>query len=231
MDLEKFYDEYWRNVNNTVDHKRLDLIVEHIKSQDNVLEINCGLGKLAEKIIKKGVNLTVTDMSNIALEKAISVGVEKYKAFKIDMDTDDLPFKESEFDVVVSNSMIEHGFFPEKTIIKGSRVLKNGGKFIIMVPNIGHWRFRLWLLFGDFPYIENTPTDTLHLRFFTKKTIIEMGRRNGLVVDKVRGSSGLWVGSIYPFYFRFPVIKDIYEILATIYPSLFARYLLVIFKK
>lgn len=229
MDIEKFYDKYWTDVGDSVDHKRLDMIVKHIEPGKEALEINSGLGILAEKILKKGADITVTDLSDIALQKARSRGM--IKTFKVDIDTESLPFESSKFDVVVSNSMIEHTFFPENTIREGTRVLKDGGKFIIMVPNIGHWRFRLWLLFGTFPYLENTPTDILHLRFFTLRSIKDLGERYELKVKDVDGHSGLWVATIYSPVFRFPVIRNIYELLAKIYPSLFARYLLVIFEK
>lgn len=229
MDLEKFYDKYWTNVGDSVDHKRLDMIVMHIESGKDVLEINCGLSILAEKIAKKGADITVTDLSNVALQKAKSRGIEK--TFKVDIDTEALPFESSKFDIIVSNSMIEHTFFPENTIRGGIRVLKYGGKFIVMVPNIGHWIFRLWLLFGRFPYLENTPTDVLHLRFFTMKSIKELGKKYGLRVKKVEGHSGLWVSAMYPIFFRIPGIRQIYDLLAKIYPSLFARYILIIFEK
>lgn len=229
MDLERFYDEYWSNVDDSVDHKRLDIIVKHVEAGKQVLEINCGLGILAEKIAKKGSDITVTDLSNYALKKARSRGITE--TYKIDIDTESLPFYSSKFDIVISNSMIEHVFFPENIIRGGSRVLKDDGQFIIMVPNIGHWRFRLWLLFGTFPYLENTPTDTLHLRFFTLKTIKDLGEKYGLKAKKVEGNSGLWVSSMYPSFFRMFVIRQIYELLTKIYPSLFARYLLVIFEK
>ncbi len=229
MDLEKFYDKYWTYKGEYAEHSRLDMMVKYIEPGKEVLEINCGIGLLAEKIMKKGVNLTVTDLSDVALQKARSRGITN--AFKVDLDTQKLPFKLSQFDMVVSNSMIEHGFFPENTIKEGIEVLKNKGTFIIMVPNIGHWRFRLWLLLGKFPYLENTPTDMLHLRFFTLQSIKELGKKFGLKVKKVAGSSGLWVSAIYPFFFRISPVKLVYELLTMIYPSLFARYILVVFEK
>ena len=175
MDLEKFYDKYWTDAGDIVDHKRLDIIVKYIDPGKDVLEINCGLSILAEKILRKGADITVTDLSNVSLQKAMSRGIEE--TFKVDIDIEPLPFATSKFDIVVSNSMIEHTFFPENTMREGIRVLKDGGKFIVMVPNIGHWRFRLWLLFGRFPYLENTPTDTLHLRFFTSRSIKDLGEK------------------------------------------------------
>lgn len=229
MDLEKFYDKYWTDKNDDIDHNRLCMMVEHVESGKEVLEINCGLGILAEKIAKKGADITVTDLSNVALQKARSRGIEK--TFKVDIDTEPLPFESYRFDIVVSNSMIEHTFFPENTMRGGVRVLKDGGKFIMMVPNIGHWRFRLWLLFGRFPYLQNTPTDMLHLRFFTLHELKEMGKKFGLKVKKVSGNPGLWVNTIYPIFFRAPIIKQFYGLLADIHPSLFARDVLIIFEK
>lgn len=229
MDLEKFYDEYWEKKGEDTDHDRLNMIVKYVESGKKVLEINCGSGILAEKIAKKGADMTVIDLSGVALQKARSRGISK--GFKIDIDTQQLPVNFSRFDVVISNSMIEHGIFPENTIREGVKVLNDGGYFIIMVPNIGHWRFRLWLMLGRFPYLQNTPTDMLHLRFFTMHSIKKLGEQFGLKVKNVCGSSGLWVNAIYPDFFRITPIKQIYEELTSVYPSLFARYILIIFQK
>lgn len=229
MDLEKFYDKYWTEKGNDIDHNRLEMIVSHIEPGKKVLEINCGKGMLAEKLAKKGVDVTVTDLSGVALQQAKERGIAR--GFKVNLDTESLPFDRAQFDVVVSNSMIEHGFFPENTLKEGIKVLKKNGRFIIMVPNIGHWRFRLWLLLGRFPYIKNTPTDILHLRFFTMRSLKEAGKQFGLKVKAVSGNPGLWVNGIYPVLFRFTPFRQTYLMLTAVYPSLFARDILIIFEK
>lgn len=231
MDIEKFYDEYWAHVSDTVDHSRLNMIVRRIEPGQKVLEINCGLSILAEKMAKKGADVTVTDLSNVALERARSRGIEK--AFKVDIDTEQLPIslKSSKFDAVVSSSMIEHCFYPENTLKEGAKVLKDDGKLFAMVSNIGHWRFRLWLLFGRFPYLDGTPTDKLHLRCLTVHSLKELGKKYGLKVIKVEGHAGLWADSLYPIFLIVPPIKQIYELCTAIYPSLFSRYMLITFEK
>lgn len=231
MDMEKFYDEYWKNVKDTVDHNRLNMIVRCIEPGKEVLEINCGLSILAEKMAKKGADITVTDLSDVALERARSRGIQK--TFKVDIDAESLPssFESSKFDIVVSNSQIEHCFFPENTIKEAVKVLKDDGKFFAMVSNIGHWRFRLWLLFGRFPYLEGTPTDMLHMRCITVHSLKELGKKYGLEAKKVEGHAGLWAGSLYPIIFIVPPIKQIYRLLTAVYPSLFARYMLITFEK
>ena len=231
MDLEKFYDKYWTNIGDTVDHGRLNMIVRHIEPGKKVLEINCGLSILAEKIAKKGVDITVTDLSDMALERARSRGVQK--TFKVDIDTQPLPssFESSKFDIVISSSMIEHCFFPENTLREAAKVLKDDGKFFAMVSNVGHWRFRLWLLFGRFPYLEGTATDMMHLRCLTVHSLKELGKKYGLDAKKIEGHPGLWAGSLYPILFVIPPIKQIYKLLTIIYPSLFGRYMLITFEK
>jgi len=231
MDMEKFYDDYWTNKEDSVDYDRLDMILKHIEAGQEVLEINCGASLLAKKIAEKGADITVTDISSVSLEKAKSRGIQK--TFKVDIDTQSLPasFYSSKFDIVINNSMIEHYFFPENTIKEGVKVLRDNGKFIVIVPNIGHWRFRLWLLFGRLPYLENTPSDMLHLRFLTVYSLKELGKKYGLEAKKVEGHSGLWVSSLYPELFRITPVKQIYELLTLIYPSLFARYMLITFGK
>jgi len=155
------------------------------------------------------------------------------KKFKVDIDTQPLPlsFESSKFDMIVSSSMIEHCFYPENTIREGAKVLKNDGKCMIMVSNIGHWKFRLWLLFGRFPYLEGTPTDMLHLRFLTVHSLKEIGKKYGLDAKNVEGHPGLWVSPLYSRLFMIPPIKQTYELLTKIYPSLFARYILITFEK
>ena len=231
MDLEKFYDEYWTDKEDEVDYKRLDMILKHIESGKVVLEINCGASLLAKKMAEKGADITVTDISKVSLDKARSRGIRK--TFQVDIDTQPLPlsFELSKFDIIVNNSMIEHYFYPENTIKEGVKVLRDNGKFIVIVPNIGHWRFRLWLLFGRLPYLENTPSDMLHLRFLTVHSLKELGKKHGLDAKKVEGHPGLWAGSLYPRLFLIPPINQIYALLTMIYPSLFARYMLITFEK
>lgn len=231
MDMEKFYDNYWTDKEDGVDYSRLDMILKGIEPGKKVLEINCGASLLAKKIMEKGADITVTDISGVALEKAKSRGIQK--TFKIDIDTQSLPssFELSKFDIVISNSMIEHYFYPENTIKEGIKALRDDGKFIVIVPNIGHWRFRLWLLFGRLPYIQDTPSDMLHLRFLTVHSLKELGKKHGLVVKKVEGHAGLWMKKLYPKLFRVPPMNQIYGLLTIIYPSLFARYMLVTFEK
>ena len=108
----------------------------------------------------------------------------------------------AQFDVVVSNSAIEHRFFHEKALDECVRVLKPGGRFILCLPNIAHLICRWWILTGRFPYVLNSPTDAMHLRFFTVREATALCRARGLEVQSVEGSASLWARDFYPPLWR-----------------------------
>jgi SAM-dependent methyltransferase len=148
-------------------------------------------------------------------------------AVQCDPDGAHLPFEDDAFEWAASNSSLEHLFLPENALKEIYRVLAPGGTFLWMVPNVGHWRFRFWLMMGTFPVVPNSPTDMLHLRMYTKRDGVNLLRRIGFEVRGIRGSAGTWVPRLYPGFFRMPGIRHAYEGLAPIWPSLLCRYLVL----
>ena len=228
MNLGEFYDAYWRKADDTFDMERLNLIASRVFPGENVLEVDCGPGVLAKLMQQRGAKVTGTDLSMVAVERARAKGIE---AYQVDIDTEPLPFADATFDTVVSNSMIEHRFFPERSFDECVRVLKPGGKFIVCLPNIAHWICRWWLITGHFPYVEDSPTDMLHLRFFTVSEVKKICRQRGLRVLEVDGSPSLWAKEFYPPLVRSRYVRWVYPWLAHRWPSLFARDFVVVCRR
>jgi ubiquinone/menaquinone biosynthesis C-methylase UbiE len=229
VDLEGFYDNYRSRQKDEADDYRLNLIVEKITSGEKVLEVGGHIGLLSKRMQDKGAQVTLTDISGVALDRARKRGVKE--TVHIDLDVESLPYADNTFDAVVSSSSIEHVFYPQKMIKESARVLKNGGEFILLAPNIGHWMCRLLLLLGRFPYIENTPTDELHIRFLTLAEAKRMCAQEGLRPESVDGNAGLWVHGLYPSVFRLKYIHGLYRILSRKFPSLFARDFILVCRK
>lgn len=229
MDFAEYYDDYWRKKGDEVDYSRLELIIKRVNSRDKVLEIGGQIGLLAEKIKEKGADVTITDISGVALERARDRGIND--AVRVDLDLEPLPFEDNTFDAVVSNSSIEHIFYPEKLVSEGSRVLKPGGNFVLLAPNLAHWRHRLWLLAGRFPYVKDSPTDELHIRFLTIHEAKAMCEKHDLYPIRTEGCPSLWVKGIYPAFFRYKYVRNVYSVLAKKLPSLFARDFILVCRK
>jgi SAM-dependent methyltransferase len=103
-------------------HKEVSILSKYI--QGNVLDVGCG-EKPYEKLfnVKKYVGLEYDNTENRKAKKA-----DFYYDGKI------FPFKNSEFDAVVCNEVLEHIFEPDKFILEIKRVLKVNGVLLLTVP-------------------------------------------------------------------------------------------------
>jgi SAM-dependent methyltransferase len=177
---------------------------------------------------ERGAQVVMTDLTHEATRRAQAKGLN---ASQLYIAEEDIPWPDASFDVVVSDSAIEHLFDPARPFDELARVLKPGGTFILCLPNIGHWRYRWLLMCGKFPYISASPTDFTHLRFFTLTEIRQwLGDRN-IVIDQVDGSPSTWVRGLYPAWIRHPWVRPWYEKTAHHWPTLLARDLIVIGRK
>ena len=183
---------------------------------------------LAERISGRGARVVITETSRVASKRARAKGLSVVRA---DPDTDPLPFAEGRFDIVVSDSAIEHRFSPERSVEESIRVLRPGGKYILLVPNLGHWKCRLWILSGRFPSVQNSPTDRSHIRFYTLYEARRMLTQRGLHVIGRDGSACLWVKGFIPRILRLPPLSRCYARLARYFPSWLARDIVLVGRK
>lgn len=103
-----------------------------IKKWHPVLDLGCGEGKVANTIFGKKFVDTGVDLWEIMIESAKKSRVYHNVVLG---DARNLPFKDKSFQVVFSNSVIEHITGIDKVISEASRVLKKGGCFVFTVPN------------------------------------------------------------------------------------------------
>jgi methionine biosynthesis protein MetW len=228
VDFEAFYDAYWQQQGDTFNRRRQDLLARHVRAGDRVLQVDCGPGVLAARLAEMGAAVVGTDLSGEAVRRARARGID---ACQVDLDRKPLPFDDSSFDVVVTDSQIEHRVDYGRYLDECVRVLRRGGRLVMCVPNTAHWRVRWWLLRGRFPTVEHTPTDWLHLRFFTLHELRELLAGRGMVIEHVDGSASLWVPGLYPHWLRGGRPARLYEWLTHRRPTLFGRDLILLAMK
>ena len=97
------------------------------------LDIGCGRGDMLKAFHELGYSVEGTDISP-ATEELI-----KPIPFTIcDLSNDKLNYDDNSFDFIFSKSVIEHLKDPEKLFNEAYRVLKPGGKFVVMTPSWMH---------------------------------------------------------------------------------------------
>ncbi len=89
-------------------------------------------------------------------------------------------------DIIICADILEHTSNPWQILERLVKLQKPNFQIFISVPNIANIWVRTSLLFGKFEYTNKGILDCTHLRFFTKKTLLEMINGSGLKVLQIR---------------------------------------------
>lgn len=146
--------------------KYLNLSIKKDKKRSKILDIGCANGEMCKDFTEKA-NIYGIDISKILLKKAEKNG---YKTIQLDLEKSRLPFKDSDFDVVVSGELIEHIVNTDWLMAEINRVLKKRGKLIVSVPNVNQWIGYIMMAIFDLPPRFSARFRSLHVRDFTFKT-------------------------------------------------------------
>lgn len=109
-----------------------------------VLDVGCGNGWVCEQYAKNGAACYGIDLT----EKAIQLSRKRFNlssmkaSFKV-ADSQKLPFKNESFDLVTSMGVLHHVPDTSRAISEIKRVLKPGGRVLLMVYNKNSLRYRL----------------------------------------------------------------------------------------
>jgi predicted TPR repeat methyltransferase len=146
---------------------------------NRILDIGCGGGTLGEAL-KQRAKCHITGITYSEEEAIIARHILDEVIVKdlTSLDTNTLPI----FDMIICSHVLEHLYHPEKLLINLKANLVKGGKFIIALPNILHWRQRLVFLRGDFKYEDTGLLDSTHYRFYDWETSLDLVQRAGLKV-------------------------------------------------
>jgi SAM-dependent methyltransferase len=134
-----------------------------------------------------------------------------------------------DFDVVVATDGLERVKDPEALLGDARRCLRPGGTIIASVRNFAHWLPRSRVALGRFGYERRGGLDHDHLRFFTRRSFERLVTRNGFTIrrrDAIGVPRGTVRGSAERAQGREKFLERVHQIGVTLYPSLFAYYLL-----
>lgn len=117
--------EFW----NKVFKAELDYILQELKGIKDILSVGCGPAIIEAGLSEHGFNVTGLDISKEALEQAPD-SIRTVKGSVENMD-----FTESSFDAVIYVASMQFIERYKEAIKQSARVLRSGGKLLIMLLN------------------------------------------------------------------------------------------------
>jgi len=99
----------------------------------NILEVGCGIGNFTTTLSKYG-KVTAIDIDQSLIDKLNKENHPRIKAGYGDIEKSKYFFKDKSFDIIVCINVLEHVKDDEKALQNMYRLLKKGGKLILLVP-------------------------------------------------------------------------------------------------
>ena len=140
------------------------LVLHHLGQCSRVLDLGCGKGRFA-RLVKQAnpaARVVALDLAEAMLRVAPS------DLLRVSASMLDLPFPDKTFDGLYATESLEHAVDIERAIAEMCRVLKPGGRLLIIDKNADHW--------GRLP----TPPWE---KWFRQEELSSLLRRHGLTVD------------------------------------------------
>jgi SAM-dependent methyltransferase len=144
-----------------------------IPNDAKILDNGCGRGDYLRAFSRLGGGYTIcgTDIDGSGND-----------VWKVDLEHDRLPFDDDFFDMVFSKSVMEHLYRAENYLDEMRRVLKRGGRLILMVPD---WETQNRIFYDD-------PT---HVHPYTRKSVkklLEIQGYTDIGVERFCQLPGAW---------------------------------------
>ncbi len=209
---EKQHYDFELNLDNPANVHRIEM--DMVMQGALVLDVGCHTGIMGEalkdlkrcKVIGIDTDIDALQIAKGRLQAALLIDIEQN-----DWATHLRNGGYHNFDVIIFGDVLEHTQQPERILLHAKELLKSGGRVIVSVPNIAHWRVRFGLLFGGFDYTESGILDRTHLRFFTKRSAIALLETSGYSVSTINVagySLPHWLIRMFPGLFAVQIVMS-----------------------
>ncbi|HEX4130754.1 MAG TPA: class I SAM-dependent methyltransferase [Pirellulales bacterium] len=145
-----------------------------------VLDVGCATGRVLSHFKRRGAEFVagVEIFPGVAEEARRNADVDEVVTG--DIESEELPWPEQSFDLVIASFVLEHVSDPWAVLRKLRKLTAPGGQLIGALPNVRHVSVLLPLLCtGKWKYEDQGIMDWTHLRFFTRSTICELLESSG----------------------------------------------------
>ncbi len=172
------YDKRWRLYIDAT----LDAVLDVVDFQGNetVLDVPCGTGELAQRLLAEwpDLRITGTDISKEMLAQAIKKDVANRVRW-IEADVTGISTLDQSFDYAICTNSFHYFQSPNKALSAIRRVLRPGGKLILLDWCDDYWTCKVcsfWLRL----------TDKAFHRTYSLKACADLIEENGFEIDRSR---------------------------------------------
>ncbi|MCS7119695.1 MAG: class I SAM-dependent methyltransferase [Candidatus Bathyarchaeota archaeon] len=132
-------------------NKIISYIDARLDRRERLCDLGCGCGFIPYFIghclcFKETYGVDIND------ERIFIASKRLMRVYKVDLETDKLPFPERFFDLVTSFGVLEHLRFFDNALMESYRILDDEGLLLVSIPNLADWVNRLKLFLGLQPH-------------------------------------------------------------------------------
>lgn len=163
---------------------RLDML-KHLNHDPRVvLDVGCGAGATGAELKRRYPSVTAigiefnehaAQLASTQIDRVISANVET-------LDFNAAGLEEGSLDLVLFPDVLEHLYDPWRVLVRLRPFLSANAQILASIPNVRN----LWLMgqlaSGTWQYEEDGLLDVTHIRFFTKKSVLELFQQTGYAV-------------------------------------------------
>ena len=172
-------------MHDNVNHDLLGIVP---KGVERVVEVGCSSGAMGAAFLAAnpgceyiGIELEpeYAERARERVSEVVVANIEQMedRAFEILFPTDCWIF----------GDVLEHLYDPWKTLKRLRASLSDRGCVVACIPNAQHWTVQAKLNTGHFRYEDAGLLDRTHIRWFTRRTIIELFDSSGFQIEEMGG--------------------------------------------
>lgn len=141
-----------------------------------ILDIGCGNGSLANKLIDLGYNVYGVDASVSGIEIAKRKNPTRFFCFNLTSDTIPTELSNINFDIILSTEVIEHVYSPKAFMHLCSAILVNSShkEIIFTTPYHGFLKNLILSLTNKWDAHLNPLWEGGHIKFWSKKSLCNL---------------------------------------------------------
>lgn len=153
-----------------------------------VADIGCGKGGFGQTLrATLGNEAWIVGVESVAVQADAARHGHGFDEVVSGFFPDAVPKAWSDLDLVCFMDVLEHMYDPWRALYDCHDVLATDGRVLAAIPNIQYLPVLRDLLRGRWDYEDTGTLDRTHVRFFTRRSIIEMFHRAGYEVERIEG--------------------------------------------